>query len=313
MLCQICGILEYAAKDNGHALAWGSPLLGLSGPDARPDVHWSPGDFSVAAALETAKKQLMTPIGEGTAQAKSGNFSDDDLDDNLQIQTRAALKHAVQAEQQGQGGKGAMAKDDLDILRRGRDLHDAGPAQLRGRARRFLPNQSGWPLFFAFISFLFHGNKVHNICQRGDRQSSCSSLFKAALPMPASPRHRARCDRHEARAGIVALTSCCLARLSNGGLGPLDDTALSLPACTQRSICWGAALASRLDATEHLLQIRNLSIFPCDPESWSYGRNPPEIAAKEIISARISFPCSCPNCTVTRLASRMCGARFSQS
>ena len=47
------------------------------------------------------------------------------------------------------------------------------------------------------------------------------------LSMPASPRHRARCNRHNARAGIVALMSCCLVRLSNGGLGPPDETALS--------------------------------------------------------------------------------------
>ena len=39
--------------------------------------------------------------------------------------------------------------------------------------------------------------------------------------MPASPRRRARCNRHEARAGIVALISCCLVRLSSGGLGLL--------------------------------------------------------------------------------------------
>ena len=40
------------------------------------------------------------------------------------------------------------------------------------------------------------------------------------IPMPASSRHRARCNRHEARAGIVALISCCLVQLSNGGLCP---------------------------------------------------------------------------------------------
>ena len=28
MLCQIHGILESAAKDSGHNLTWGSPLLG---------------------------------------------------------------------------------------------------------------------------------------------------------------------------------------------------------------------------------------------------------------------------------------------
>ena len=38
--------------------------------------------------------------------------------------------------------------------------------------------------------------------------------------MPASPRHSTRCDRHEARAGSVALLPRCLVRLSNGGSGP---------------------------------------------------------------------------------------------
>ena len=54
-------------------------------------------------------------------------------------------------------------------------------------------------------------------------------------PMPPSPRHRASCDRQEARAGIVFLLSWCLVRLSNGGSGPLEETALSSPACTQPS------------------------------------------------------------------------------
>ena len=44
--------------------------------------------------------------------------------------------------------------------------------------------------------------------------------------MPITLHHRARCDRHEARAGIVASISCCLVWLSNGGLGPLDEVAL---------------------------------------------------------------------------------------
>ena len=67
------------------------------------------------------------------------------------------------------------------------------------------------------------------------------------IPTPATPRRRARCHLHEARAGIVAFISCCHARLSNGGLGHPGEI-VSLPACTQRSIRSGAALASRLDA-----------------------------------------------------------------
>ena len=69
MLCQIYGILGSAAMDSGHDLAWRWPLLGLSDQDARPDVHWSPAEASAviawrreAAALESAKKQLMTPV-----------------------------------------------------------------------------------------------------------------------------------------------------------------------------------------------------------------------------------------------------------
>ena len=115
-VCQIYGILESAAKDSGHDLAWGWPLLGLSDPDARPDVDWSPAEASAviawhwqAAALESAKKQLMTPVGNATPNVESELPSDDD--DNLQKQIRAAMKQALQAEQQGQGIRGAKATD----------------------------------------------------------------------------------------------------------------------------------------------------------------------------------------------------------
>ena len=49
-LCQICGILESAAKDSGHDLAWTWPSLGLSDSDARPDVHWPPAQVSTVIA-----------------------------------------------------------------------------------------------------------------------------------------------------------------------------------------------------------------------------------------------------------------------
>ena len=65
------------------------------------------------------------------------------------VKTPAAVKHVVPAEPQGQGGKGQRRRGKL---RPCRDLHDAGPAQLRDRARRFPPNQSGWPMFFALTS-----------------------------------------------------------------------------------------------------------------------------------------------------------------
>ena len=44
-LCQIYGMLESAAKDSTIRPEVG-PLLGLSDPDALPDVHWSPADIA---------------------------------------------------------------------------------------------------------------------------------------------------------------------------------------------------------------------------------------------------------------------------
>ena len=105
-------------------------------------------------------------------------------------------------------------------------------------------------MFFAMISSPSGGSRVHIICRRERRHSSRPSHCMAASdPDTSQPAPSARCDRHEARAGTVAVLSCCLVRLSIGSLGPLDEISLilSLPACTQQTICRGAALASRLD------------------------------------------------------------------
>ena len=78
------------------------------------------------------------------------------------------------------------------------------------------------------------------------------------IPMPASARRRARCNRHNARVRIVALASCSLVRLSTGGLGSLREI-VSLPACTQRTIRRCAALTSRLDPVAFSGDKRGLS------------------------------------------------------
>ena len=77
----------------------GRPLV------ARAVIAW----HREAAALETAKKQLVTPIGKATPMIKSLHLYDDD---SLQKQIRAVVKQAVQVKQQEQGSKGAKAKDD---------------------------------------------------------------------------------------------------------------------------------------------------------------------------------------------------------
>ena len=107
-------------------------------------------------------------------------------------------------------------------LRLGRDLHDAGPARLHDGARRFPPNQSGWPVFFALISsFSKETAFTKFVSEEIATARSRHNSRRRRLPMPASPRHRAGCNRHEGRAGVVALASCCLVRLSNGGLALL--------------------------------------------------------------------------------------------
>ena len=159
-------------------------------------------------------------------------------------------------------------------------------------------------LFFALMSSFFQRNSVHEICQRGDLHSSFRhASWRRRIPMP----HRARCNRHEARAGIAALISCCLVRLSTGGLGPPDEI-VSLPACTQQRVRRGAALASRLDSLSFIgdkrgrckalyFAVLNGTAFS-DPEpvrfSWdlensTYGQATTESTAEDIISAPISF------------------------
>ena len=179
---------------------------------------------------------------------------------------------------------------------------------------------------------LFQLNRIHEICQRGDRDSSSRhNSRQRQIPMPASPRHRARCNRHEARAVIVALFSCCLVRHSNGGLGPPGET-VSLPACTQRSIRRGAASSSRLDRwlsvgmsvaatkhffslclTEHPFQIQNLSIFFLRPRELGLRTSLLRVDRKRYHLRTHQFPRSCCNCTAARWASRNRGARLLQS
>ena len=89
----------------------------------------------------------MTPTAKGTPKVKSENLSDDN---SLQKQFRAAVKHALQVEQQGQGGKGAKAKDgraNWDRVATFMMLAQLAFAIVHDVSR----NHSGWPMFFAFI------------------------------------------------------------------------------------------------------------------------------------------------------------------
>ena len=122
--------------------------------------------------------------------------------------------------------------------------------------------------------------------------------------------------------------SCCLVRLSNEGLGPPDETAFpSLPACTQQSIYRGAAEASRLDPLAFSGDGRSKALlfavlngtsitdlepanFSCDPENWAFGQSASNTSAKDMISARISFPGRAAIVHFARFSYRTCCARL---
>ena len=67
MWYRVHGLLGTTANDSGHDLTRGWLELGLSVPDARPDVHWTPVEASSviarheeAAAFDAAKSQLKS-------------------------------------------------------------------------------------------------------------------------------------------------------------------------------------------------------------------------------------------------------------
>ena len=95
---------------------------------------------------------------------------------------------------------------------------------------------------------------LHGCPLSPEKQSLRHLLAKRTLqPVPVTPpggvgsrcpRRRARCNWHEARAGLSPLCRVVV-RVSTGGLGPIGEI-VSLLACTQRTRR-GVPLASRLD------------------------------------------------------------------
>ena len=133
-----------------------------------------------------------------------------------------SLWHTAGAGRQGRTSQGQRGK-----LSFGRGFIDAHPSQLRAPARRFPLRRDGKLIFFALLSSLFSETGLNKFVS-DEFATACArhTLRRRRIPMSTCPRHRARCDRHEARAGTVALTSCCLVRLSMGGSGPPDETVL---------------------------------------------------------------------------------------
>ena len=274
-----------------------------------------------------AKKQPIAPIGKGTPKGAP-------LRRRRQLAKADSRRGKVDpsGEKARTGRQGREGQRRRGSLRPGPDLHDAGPARLRDRSHCFPRHQNGWPMFLALMSSFSSETEFTNfVNEEIDTARSRHNSRRRRIPVPASPRHRARCDRHEARAGNVALITCCLVPVSNGGLGPPDETALPLPSCTRRNICRGvpqrrAALTRWLSvminaaaakpcfslcSTERTLQIQNVSIFHATQRT-----GPPLDASLPSPLHHLctqQLPCPCCKCTITRGASRLCGARLLQS
>ena len=299
-----CGILEVAANDRRRDLTWSWPKFGLSAPDAGPDAHWTPvGD--------AAGSQLSRLTVEARISVKGENHADDD--DGLQSQIRAAVKQTRQVEWQGQKGKSARAKGGLDKLRPGRELRNAGPARVRDRGRRLSLNQRVWPTFVC-IGVLYLQRETQFTKFVGEEIATAHSRHssrRCRIPMPASPRHRTRCNRHEARAGIVALVSCCLARLSNGGLGFLmrlshyqrarGEVFAVLPLWRAAWIRWLPVVISEAAAMHCFSHVPNGTSMS-DPEPVNIFMRCSELGLRTN-----PFHRACCKCTVTRLSSRHVG------
>ena len=230
MVCQISRLLEFPAKDSGHDLAWGWPLLGLSDPNAR-------------VTHRSLSSHRLTQ-GSNCIRVSKETADDTHWKGNAQGQERAPFRRRRQSEIPRTGDQRRKGQRRRGKLRLERDLREDRPAYPLDCTR----HQSGWPMFFALLSSFFRETGFtkfdsEEIVTARSRHNS----RRRRIPMPVSPRHRARCNRHEERAGIAVLVSCCLVRLSNGSLDPPDEIALSSPSCTWRSICRGAAFASRLD------------------------------------------------------------------
>ena len=292
-------------RQRSNTRSW--PLLGLSQPSAQPNIPAMRRAVQVRRQGQGSKGAEPKKAGP---QDKSENRSRNHHDDNLRKQIRTVVKHAVpnnwDREARTQGPKMARQTET------GRDLHDVGPAHPRDRARRLPPNPSGWPLFFALISSLSSETEFTNfVSEKIATVRARHTTKRRRIPMPASPRHRARCDCHETRAGIVALLSCCLVRLSNRGWA-LHSSELPWTRWLPVAVSEGAAKLFFAVLNGTPVSDPEPFKFSCDPDDWAYGQATSESPAKISLHSR-QFPCSCCNCTVTRLASQMRGARLLQS
>ena len=188
-------------------------------------------------------------------------------------------------------------------LRQGRDLHDAGPARLRGCVRQFPRHLS--PYFVYYCPLFPEKQSLRNLSARRSPQH---------VPVTTPGRVGSRCQPAHAieRAATATkhepgLSPSCRV-VSYGSAMDVWALIVSPPACTRRNICRGArwraawfrwltvviseAAAKHgfsLCSTVHPVQIQNLSVFHATQRTGLTGASLPSRLHK-IISTRTSFP-----------------------
>ena len=188
-------------------------------------------------------------------------------------------------------------------------------------ARQIARYQSGWPMFFTLVSsFSRETDFTKFVSEEIASARSRHNSRRRRIPMPARLRHRARCNRTEARAGIIALLSCCLVRLSNEGLalfmrlshflresGEVSAVVPRWRAAQIRRISVGMSEAAAkhcfsLCSTKQPFQIQNLS--NCHATQRTGPTDEPLRIDRKRYRLRSHQICrSCCTCTATRLAS----------
>ena len=142
----------------------------------------------------------MTPTEEGTPQAKSANLSDDDdHDDNLRKADSCRGETCRPSRAADREARAQRPKTARQTEIGSRFAWWWPSSSLRSCTT--LPAKSEWVANVCCIDLLFfQGNRVHKIlsAKRSPQLVPGTLQGGARIQMPTSPRHRVRCDRHEA-------------------------------------------------------------------------------------------------------------------
>lgn len=103
-------VIETAAKDPGHELTWGFPILGVHDPDApRPAAGWSTGETAALAAYhreEHAMELARASLQKASSSSGSGGAQHGDGGDAGQQQTQQQQQRQQAPKPKPQPGRG---------------------------------------------------------------------------------------------------------------------------------------------------------------------------------------------------------------